>query len=222
MPLASKVCQVPPPVTSCGFPGLERYVPDPVSVIFERSRLARAAATPPAETVPVPKSTLMMSHRMWWLLAEALKFGESPAVFAASTVEAGVPLSHPRARLISATPASPALKIRAFIVCSSLCVFLRLCPLTQCQQDCSGAQAGHGLRTGGNAFAIQGGLGERREPTLTPAPVRIQREPWLHDGPLPWLETSRRPLRPRLTPPGVARLHRRRRYPGSLGFAAAR
>src|SRR5437870_7744366 len=163
-PPTPNVSHVPPPVTSCGFPGLERNVPDPVRVILELS-LARAEATPPAEAVPVPKSTLMMSHRMWWLLAEALKFGESPAVFAASTVEAGVPLSHPRARLISATPASPALKIRAFIVWSSLCVFLRWCQLSQCQQDCSDAQAGHGLRTGGNAFAIRGGLGERREPT---------------------------------------------------------
>src|SRR2546422_1506106 len=124
-PLASKVCHVPPPVTCCEFPGLERYVPDPVSVIFERSRLARAEATPPAETVPVPKLTLMMSHRMWWLLAEALKFGESPADLDASIVEAGFPLSHPRARLISVTPASPALKVRAFIVCSSFCVCLR-------------------------------------------------------------------------------------------------
>src|SRR6266567_178071 len=89
-PLASKVCHVPPPVTSSAFPGLERYVPDPISVIFEPS-LARAEATPPAETVPVPKSTLMMSHRMWWLLAEALKLGESPAGLDASNVEAGVP-----------------------------------------------------------------------------------------------------------------------------------
>src|SRR5438093_5391309 len=151
-----------------------------MSVIFDPS-LARADATPPAERVSVAKLTLMMSHRMWWLLAEALKFGESPAVFAASTVEAGVPLSHPRARLISATPASPALKIRAFIVCSSLCVFLRLCPLSQCQQDCSGAQAGHGLRTGANAFPIQGGLGKRRDPPSTPAPVRNQREAGLHE-----------------------------------------
>src|SRR5439155_8213006 len=108
----------------CAFPGLERYVPDPVSVIFERSRLERAEATPPAETVPVPKSTLMMSHRMWWLLAEALKFGESPAGRDASIVEAGVPFSHPRARLITATPASPAIKVRAFIVCSSFGVVL--------------------------------------------------------------------------------------------------
>src|SRR3989441_4877172 len=144
------VVQLPPPVTSCGFPGFERNVPVPVSVIFELS-LAKADATPPAETVPVPKLTLMMSHRMWWLLAEALKFGESPAVLEASSVEAGFPLSHPRARLISPTPASPALKVRAFIVCSSLCVFLRLCPLSQCQQDCSGAQAGHGLRKIGRA-----------------------------------------------------------------------
>ena len=67
---------------------------------------------------------------------------------------AGFPLSHPRARLISATPANPALKVRAFIVCSSFCGFLLLRPFSQCQQGCAGAQAGHGLRTGGNAFAI--------------------------------------------------------------------
>jgi len=53
---------------------------------------------------------------MWWLLAEALKFGESPAGLDASNVEAGVPFSHPRARLISPTPPSPALKVRAFMV----------------------------------------------------------------------------------------------------------
>src|SRR5207253_9297916 len=87
-PLASKVCHVPPPVTSCGLPGFERYVPDPVSVIFEPS-LARAEATPPAERVSVAKLTLTMSHRMWWLLAEALKSGESPVGFAASIAEAG-------------------------------------------------------------------------------------------------------------------------------------
>src|SRR5216117_2500899 len=68
----------------------------------------------------------MMSHRMAWLLAEALKFGEDPAVFDASILEAGFPLSHPRARLISATPASPALKVRAFIY---VFLLLRVPPL---------------------------------------------------------------------------------------------
>src|SRR3989441_3908430 len=71
---------------------------------------------PPADAVLVPKLTLRMSHRMWWLLAEALKFGESAVGFDASIAEAGVPFSHPRARLISATLASPALKVRVFIV----------------------------------------------------------------------------------------------------------
>jgi hypothetical protein len=42
---------------------LERNVPDPVSVISEPS-LARADALPPAERVPVEKSTLIMSHLM--------------------------------------------------------------------------------------------------------------------------------------------------------------
>src|SRR5205807_3716004 len=156
-PPEAEVVQLPPPVTSCGFPGFERNVPVPVSVIFEFS-LAKADATPPAETVPVPKLTLMRSHRMWWLLAEALKFGESPAGLDASIVEAGVPLSHPRARLISPTPASPALKVRAFIVCSSFGGFLLLRPFGQCQQGCSGAQAGDGLRSGGNACDIYWGL----------------------------------------------------------------
>src|SRR2546429_8344503 len=91
-------------------------------MIFELS-LAKADATPPEETEPVPKLTLMMSHRMSWLLAEALKLGESPAGLDASIVEAGFPFSHPRARLISATPASPAIKVRAFIECSSFYVF---------------------------------------------------------------------------------------------------
>ena len=65
-----------------------------MSVIFDPS-LARADATPPAESVPVAKLTSMMSHRMPWLLAEALKLGEDPAVFDASILEAGVHLSHP-------------------------------------------------------------------------------------------------------------------------------
>src|SRR5256885_2982766 len=84
----------------------------------------------------------MMSHRMWWLLAEALKFGESPAGLDASVVEAGFPLSHPRARLISPTPASPALKVRVFIVCSPFCVVLLVRPFSQCQQGRSGVTGG--------------------------------------------------------------------------------
>jgi hypothetical protein len=91
---------------------------------------------------------------MRWLLAEALKFGDSPVGRDASIVEAGFSLPHPRARLISPTPASPALKVRVFIVCYSFCGFLQLRPFSQCQQGCSDAQAGHGRRTGGNAFAI--------------------------------------------------------------------
>ena len=79
---------------------------------------------------------------MWWLLAEALKFGESPAGLDASIVEAGVPLSHPRARLISPTPASPALKVRVFIVCSPFCVVLLVRPFSQCQQGRSGVTGG--------------------------------------------------------------------------------
>jgi len=91
---------------------------------------------------------------MWWLLAEALKFGESPAGRDASIVEAGFSRSHPRARLTSPTPARAALKVRVFIVCSSFCVSFVLRPFSQGQQGSSGAQAAHGLRTGGNAFAI--------------------------------------------------------------------
>src|SRR6267143_2893792 len=67
-PLLSNVCQVPPPVTSSGSPGAN--VPEPVSVIFEQfvdpggtQSLALAEAMPPAERVPVEKSTLMISHR---------------------------------------------------------------------------------------------------------------------------------------------------------------
>jgi len=66
---------------------------------------------------------------MWWLLAEALKLGESPVGFDASIAEAGVPFSHPRARLINATLASPALKVRAFIVSSSFGELLPLHPV---------------------------------------------------------------------------------------------
>src|SRR5213592_3283585 len=157
-------------------------------MIFELS-LARADATPPAETVPVAKLTLMMSHRMWWLPAEALKLGEGPA-FAASTVEAGVPLSHPRAMPISATPARPALKVRAFIMCSSFCVFLLLRPVTLCQRRCSGAEVAHGPCTGGNTFAIESELGEWREPTR----VWSQQKGSLHDALLSRLKTSQRRL----------------------------
>src|SRR6266566_5236275 len=66
LPLGSKVCQVPPPVTS-RLPKLlaELKVPSPVSVIDEPS-LAIADACPPALKVPVEKSTLMMSHRYFW------------------------------------------------------------------------------------------------------------------------------------------------------------
>src|SRR5712691_7147204 len=64
--LESKVCQVPPPVTS-RLPKLlaALKVPSPVSVIEEPS-LAIADACPPALKVPVEKSTLMMSHRYFW------------------------------------------------------------------------------------------------------------------------------------------------------------
>src|SRR3989442_5077248 len=185
--------QLPPPVTSCGFPGFERNVPVLVSVIFELS-LPRADATPPAETVPVLKLTLMMSHRMWWLPAEALKLGEGPA-FAASTVEAGVPLSHPRAMPISATPASPALKVRAFIMCSSFCVFLLLRPVTLCQQSCSGTEVVHGPCRRGNTFAVESELGERRGATWRTTPVRSQRARSLHHATLSRQESS--PPRPR-------------------------
>src|SRR5947209_1073864 len=89
----------------------------------------------------------MMSHRMCWLLAEALKFGESPAGLDASIVETGFPLSHPRARLISATPASPALKVRAFI---SVFPLLRVPPIASAQsvstslsRRTGGARAAH-------------------------------------------------------------------------------
>jgi hypothetical protein len=90
---------------------------------------------------------------MWWLLAEALKFGERPVGFDASRAEAGVPFSHPRARLINATLASPALKVRAFIVSSSFGEFL---PLSgrQYQQGWVGAQAAHEPSSGGHSFAI--------------------------------------------------------------------
>jgi hypothetical protein len=128
---------------------------------------------------------------MWWLPAEALKSGESPVGLDASIAEAGVPLSHPRARLISATLASPALKVRAFIVCSSFCVFVLLLPFTQCQQGSSGAQAEHGLRSGGNACAIYWGLGAGREQVEIPTPVWSRREGSLHGALLSRLETSK-------------------------------
>src|SRR5712691_7764461 len=63
LPLLSKVCQVPPPVTSRLPKSLAALkVPSPVSVIVEPS-WAIADAIPPGFTVPVAKSTLMMSQR---------------------------------------------------------------------------------------------------------------------------------------------------------------
>src|SRR5258705_12697727 len=44
---ASNVCHVPPPVTACGSPGVERKVPPPVTVIF-------AAGVVPPEPVAKP------------------------------------------------------------------------------------------------------------------------------------------------------------------------
>src|SRR5947209_17645619 len=98
---------------------------------------------PPADAVLVPKLTLRMSHRMWWFLAETLKFGESPVGRDASIAEAGVPLSHPRATLISATPARPAFKVRACIECSSLSVCFLLGEFTPRARGRSSAQAGY-------------------------------------------------------------------------------
>src|SRR3989442_1947423 len=60
--LALNVIQEPPPVASSSLPSSTLNVPDPVTVIFELS-LALADAIPPAEAVPVEKSTLMMSQR---------------------------------------------------------------------------------------------------------------------------------------------------------------
>src|SRR5262245_49816177 len=60
--LASNVVQEPPPVGSSALPSSNLNVPDPVTVIFELS-LAIADAIPPADAVPVLKSTLMMSQR---------------------------------------------------------------------------------------------------------------------------------------------------------------
>src|SRR6266849_2697356 len=66
LPLGSKVCQVPPPVT-LRLPKLlaALKVPSPVSVIDELS-LAIADACPPALIEAAAKSMLMMSHRYFW------------------------------------------------------------------------------------------------------------------------------------------------------------
>src|SRR5438552_17562053 len=87
-PLASKVRHVPPPVTSCGLPGFERNMPEPVSVIFELS-LARAEAIRPAEAVPVAKLMLKLSHGMVRLVAGALEFVVSQAGSEDCWAEAG-------------------------------------------------------------------------------------------------------------------------------------
>src|SRR5439155_10127109 len=72
-PALSNVSQVPPPVVALVLPlppAGATNVPEPVRVIFEQSvdpggtqSLALAEAMPPAERVPVAKSTLMLSDR---------------------------------------------------------------------------------------------------------------------------------------------------------------
>jgi len=91
---------------------------------------------------------------MWWLLAEALKFGESPAGLDASNAEAGVPFSHPRARLISPTPTSPALKVRVFMVDPPSASSFYCVRSVSVNKAVSSAQVGDGLRTGGHFFGI--------------------------------------------------------------------
>src|SRR6266852_9773533 len=115
-PLAN-VCHVPPPVTSSGFPGFERNVPEPVSVIFEPS-LARADATPPAVTGcgVTLKSTLMMSHRTFCSSVDASALAEIPLTFEAAGADVGLAFSQARASPITATPVSPAPSRRVFIV----------------------------------------------------------------------------------------------------------
>src|SRR5260370_22305340 len=60
------VVQVPPPVTSCGPPGLARKVPLPVSVItLAHEEAAHAGASPPGKVVVTGgrAERWMMSHR---------------------------------------------------------------------------------------------------------------------------------------------------------------
>src|SRR6516165_5931301 len=101
------VVQVPPPVTSCGLPGLSRKVPLPVSVIMLVHEVAvQADALPPGKVVMgwVRPEMWMMSHRYWWL--------DEPALAPAGTSRAA-------AQVIAA--ASPTgMSLAAFIACSSL------------------------------------------------------------------------------------------------------
>src|SRR6266545_2940145 len=59
---AAEVDHSPPLVTACASPGLSRKVPDPVSLIRDRST-AMADAFPPARASPVVKSMLGRSNR---------------------------------------------------------------------------------------------------------------------------------------------------------------
>src|SRR5215831_2607216 len=101
------VVQVPPPVTSCGLPGLSRKVPLPVSVIMLVHEVAvQADALPPGKVVMgwVRPEMWMMSHRYWWL--------DEPALAPAGTSRAA-------AQVIAA--ANPiGMSLAAFIACSSL------------------------------------------------------------------------------------------------------
>src|SRR5215475_3091806 len=98
---------VPPPVTSCGLPGLARKVPLPVIVIMlAHEEAAQADAWPPGKVVMgwVRPEMWMMSHRYCWL--------DEPALAPAGTSRAA-------AQVIAA--ASPiGMSLAAFIACSSL------------------------------------------------------------------------------------------------------
>jgi hypothetical protein len=91
------VTQVPPPVTALDVPpppaGATK-VPEPVSVIFEPS-LALEEAFPPAEAVPVAKSTLIMSHRNFPSLADVRsKSDEVETALEPDGADGRFPLSH--------------------------------------------------------------------------------------------------------------------------------
>ncbi len=89
-------------------------------------------------------------------------------------------------------------------MCSSFGVFLLIASGYSVSIGRSSAKAAHGACTGGNTFAIESELGERREPTWIPTPVWSQPKEPRHDPLLTRVETSQRRLRPRLTPAGVS------------------
>ena len=169
VPATSKVSHVPPPVTSSSSP--TRNLPEPVRVIFEPS-LASAEAIPPAERVPVAKSTLMMSHRNRWSpsradlrspsLSHALNCREDALIFDVTGAEGRFPLSHARARPTRAMLTSPATRFCVFIALLLASAPARCRQKIGCSRQQEGLELWIGLQQWGERSNLNHGLVQLR------------------------------------------------------------